>query len=420
MNPNDSNHEFGQFLRNNVNSDVPPEVEARLRHHLVAFREKMDSAQTDRQQRTGIIATLFLPWRRAIAYAVPVAALAIIGAVLAITSGGFHPAKAYAQAVGQMRKARTMTYTMNLPQSGIMRMPQRMEVCFKEPGLIRQTLIQQTWLAGIMQTVAIVDLTQKKGIVLTSQTKECIELDLSQMPPDKTQVNILDEMRKMPTRATEVLGQRALDGRTVQDYRVTTAGLDTIVSVDVQTGNIARMESKLLNAPGMIMVMSDFRFDVELDDSLFDLTPPEGYRKAPVPVNVANPTEDDLIHFLRWWAEHNLATAFPPTLHPTELQAKLVEMMKSGELVGDKETTSTERLVQESLRMTQGIMFLMRMAPENDWHYAGQNVKMGETDKAIFWYKPTGKPTYRVIYGDLTVRDVAAGDLPTTATASKP
>jgi hypothetical protein len=421
MNPNDSNHEFGRFLRNNVNSDVPPEVEARLRRHLVAFREKMDSAQAERRQRAGIIAALFLPWRRAIAYAVPVAAIAIIGAVLAITSGGFHPAKAYAQAVEQMRKARTMTYTMILPQSGIMRMPPRMEFCYKEPGLSRQTLIHQTWLAGIMQTVAIVDLTQKKGIILTSGTKECTELDFSQMPSDMVQVNIIDEMRKIPTRATEVLGQHVLDGRTVQDYRVTTEGLDTIISVDVQTGNIARMEGKFINAPGMNVVMSDFRFDVELDDSLFDLTPPEGYRKVTVPVNVGIPAEDDLIYFLRWWAEHNLATAFPPSLHLKELQAKVVEMMISGELVGDKETTSREQLVhQQSLRMTQGIMFLLRMAPENDWHYAGENVKYGAADKAIFWYKPTGKPTYRVIYGDLTVRDVAPGDLPTTATASKP
>ena len=70
--------------------------------------------------------------------------------------------------------------------------------------------------------------------------------------------------------------------------------------------------------------------------------------------------------------------------------------------------------------MTQGIMFLMRMAPDSDWHYAGQNVKYGAADKAIFCYKPTGKRTYRVIYGDLSVRDVAAENVPTTATVSKP
>jgi len=416
MKHTDNDNSLDRVVKSSLNSAVPLEVEARLRRRLAAFREKMDSAETEPRRRVHILAMILSPPRRALAYALPIAAVLAIAVVVLITSGGFNPAKAYAQAVEQMRKARTMTYTMILPQSGIMRMPPRWEFCYKEPGLIRQTLILQTWLAGIMQTVVIVDLTQKKGIILTSQTKECTELDFSQMPPDKFQVNIIDEMRRIPTRATEVLGQHVLDGRTVQDYRVTTEGLDRIVSVDVETGNIARMEGKFINAPGMNVVMSDFRFDVELDDSLFDLTPPEGYRKVTVPVNVANPTEDDLIHFLRWWAEHNLATAFPPSLHLKELQAKVAEMMMSDELVGDKETTSTEQLVQQSFHMMiQGIMFLLRMAPESDWHYAGQNVQLGAADKAIFWYKPTGKPTYRVIFGDLTVRDVAPGDLPTTA-----
>jgi hypothetical protein len=46
------------------------------------------------------------------------------------------------------------------------------------------------------------------------------------------------------------------------------------------------------------------------------------------------------------------------------------------------------------------------------WHYAGNGVKLGEADKAIFWYRPEGSETYRVIYGDLSVKDVAQENLP--------
>jgi hypothetical protein len=49
---------------------------------------------------------------------------------------------------------------------------------------------------------------------------------------------------------------------------------------------------------------------------------------------------------------------------------------------------------------------------ESDWHYVGKDVKFGEADKPIFWYKPEGSQTYRVIYGDLSVKDVAQEDLP--------
>ena len=39
-----------------------------------------------------------------------------------------------------------------------------------------------------------------------------------------------------------------------------------------------------------------------------------------------------------------------------------------------------------------------------DKHYAGKDVKFGDKDRPVFWYKPKGKNHYRVIYGDLQVK----------------
>ena len=44
--------------------------------------------------------------------------------------------------------------------------------------------------------------------------------------------------------------------------------------------------------------------------------------------------------------------------------------------------------------------------------YAGKDVKFGDATKAIFWYKPSGADKYRVIYGDLNVKDANEADLP--------
>jgi hypothetical protein len=46
------------------------------------------------------------------------------------------------------------------------------------------------------------------------------------------------------------------------------------------------------------------------------------------------------------------------------------------------------------------------------WHYAGAGVKLGDAATAIFWYQSSGSDTYRVIYGDLSAKDVAEKDLP--------
>ena len=52
------------------------------------------------------------------------------------------------------------------------------------------------------------------------------------------------------------------------------------------------------------------------------------------------------------------------------------------------------------------------LAGTTDWHYAGQGVKFGDADTAVIWYRPKGSETYRVIYGDLSAKDVKPENLP--------
>ncbi len=55
----------------------------------------------------------------------------------------------------------------------------------------------------------------------------------------------------------------------------------------------------------------------------------------------------------------------------------------------------------------------MRNLPEDsDWHYAGADATFGDATTPVFWYRPEGSVTYRVVYADLSVLDVAAEDLP--------
>ncbi len=60
----------------------------------------------------------------------------------------------------------------------------------------------------------------------------------------------------------------------------------------------------------------------------------------------------------------------------------------------------------------RGMAFHQMVSSRGEWHYAGAGVKLGDAATAIFWYQPQGSDTYRVIYGDLSVKDVAEADLP--------
>ena len=61
--------------------------------------------------------------------------------------------------------------------------------------------------------------------------------------------------------------------------------------------------------------------------------------------------------------------------------------------------------------MFRGTAFMAGL-PIGTWRYAGQNVTFGDPETPIFWYQPEGSPTYRIIYADLSVADVAAEHIP--------
>jgi len=71
------------------------------------------------------------------------------------------------------------------------------------------------------------------------------------------------------------------------------------------------------------------------------------------------------------------------------------------------------------MKLSRHLLFIRFFKGQGEWHYAGSGVKFGEADKAIFWYQPEGSETYRVIYGDLHVEDVAPENLSEPISAEK-
>ena len=60
-------------------------------------------------------------------------------------------------------------------------------------------------------------------------------------------------------------------------------------------------------------------------------------------------------------------------------------------------------------------MFVKRLKAAPDYfnvHYQGDGVKLGDSDTVILWYRPLDSINYHMIYGDLTVKEVAPEDLP--------
>jgi hypothetical protein len=58
-------------------------------------------------------------------------------------------------------------------------------------------------------------------------------------------------------------------------------------------------------------------------------------------------------------------------------------------------------------------VFLHYTIEKGSWKYVGKGVKLGDSKRAVCWYRMKGAEDYRVIFGDLSVRDVAADALKT-------
>lgn len=384
-----------------VRADAPEETQwqtaqRRLIGQLQASQKENIVMKVSRKSRSTRIR-----WAAAAA-----AAAVAIALVVGLHPWSRSPSDAFAAAVKQLRNSRTITYTKFVRIAD--QPPMEWKTAFKEPGYMRFSVEGR----GIW----ITDPVQKKALRLDPAQKTFTELDFPNIPPDQVQkesniyIEQLEELRTLPERADEKLGKRKVDGRTLQGFRVAKNGLT--VWVDASTGDLVRVEAEVPKVPGsprLEIVMTDFQFNVDLDDSLFSLTPPEGYTREKAQADTSKPNEKDLISLLRYWATRTKGGLFPPTLNPAG-------WAKAAKALREPKDEKTGR----GVLMLRGMAFVLKMKAANDRHYSGQGVKLGAAHTPIFWWKPDASKTYRVIYGDLTVRDVAPEDVPCSDQASAP
>jgi len=333
------------------------------------------------------------------------AAVIIIAVFVGIHQfGGDGASVAFADIVEQLANARTLTYSV-VTRTPVESMPTlRLQMAFKEPGYMRTTTVDGY--------INVIDWAQNKGISLWPPKQEYIDFEASNYQHDPAQdpFMVVEKLRTLPDQADEELGEKKIDGRVLQGFRVTQDDMINTVWIDPQTAQLVRVEIEYTNAPGMNTIMTDFQFNAELDDSLFSLVPPEDFTRLEVRADVSTVTEQDLIAYLQMWSTWTKDGTFPPTFNPIELTKVTAEMIKQGKF-GEGDTSQQDRHAEATL-MYRGIMFVTQLPAESNWRYAGENVSYGDAETPIFWYQPTGSQTYHVIYGDLSVKDVAPEDLP--------
>jgi outer membrane lipoprotein-sorting protein len=294
---------------------------------------------------------------------------------MTLSSGRQSAALAYTDLAEPFLNAKTCTFTITARVDGKDRPMGKASIS----GSVARMEMSQD---GMTQ-INIMDAAKHTSLTLDPQTRQATLIRSVNLPPGDEPPGMIDQLKQIGNLFAsssgqqgvkrEPLGEQQIDGRKLVGYRVA-AGSETMeLWADPKTLAPYFIVERMTESPGYEQRWSDFKFDVKLDPSLFSTDPPAGYKVNGQQIDVAPKTETDLINALQAYAKIADGT-FPDTL--------------------DAEITITT--------------FARSFAPDSKTHYAGKGVRFGAKDRPIFWYKPQGAQTYRVIFADLSTKEFAA------------
>ena len=238
---------------------------------------------------------------------------------------------------------------------------------------------------------------------------------------------------EMAEEADHDLGITEIDGHQVQGFEVSASKLglefpgsgwesgdeDASPSgaarlwVDVDTDLPVRMEVALsLEIAGgrMLAVYDQFEWDVPVADDVFVLEIPEGMRE--IELTLPPLTEATLLEGLKLFVD--AAGRYPVSLDPTNISVQFsMAYVTSGRIEidpADPAGALTNALVDDALKVSMACAFVQQLAADgHEPEYFGDVVTPEDADEVlVHWKLDDGR--MRVIYGDLRVETVVAGE----------
>jgi outer membrane lipoprotein-sorting protein len=133
-------------------------------------------------------------------------------------------------------------------------------------------------------SILIIDGQKDEVLTLAPAGKIATVLKLKDFPPGAPLGKRFLDLRESVLEAksgeagtVESLGVKVIDGRSAEGFRMQIGATEVEIWADPKTSLPIRVEQVTSGATEVRIVMTDFEADVDLDESLFSLDPPEGY-----------------------------------------------------------------------------------------------------------------------------------------------
>jgi hypothetical protein len=253
----------------------------------------------------------------------------------------------------------------------------------------------------------VIDTDSSKVLVLFEQGKTASYVDI-EGPVGERYHNYVKFLREVITNHKDnyhELGEQVIDGQKTIVFEASGPNESVKIWADPKTAIPVRIE---MTSGQMSAILKNLEFDVPVDESLISMEIPAGYTYKESEVDFSNINEQDFIEGLRVWAEVIYDGIFPENIG-SENAMKALPVLREKL---DEANLSDEQATEMGMSFLKGTLFHQTLEFQGNWQYKGSGVKLGDASKVVFWYQPQGSSTYRVIYGDLSVKDVTPENLP--------
>jgi outer membrane lipoprotein-sorting protein len=400
----DQESDFSRLLRHASFADAArPEHRDALREQaLAAFDEAgRNDAPPDRWKHTLNNGRELM--RRPIPRLIAVSAACILVAVIwLLVPGHQSTAQAFHRFAEAIVAAKTARFQMEVAIEG--QPKQKFQAYYLAPGKFRQEL------PGVIN---IFDFSAGKIVSLMPAEKKAMVMKLTGEPKKQTaNDNYFERLRELLSNNRDAkedqykqIGEREINGQRAIGFRFDSPASMVTLWGDPATGQPVRIETLWNGLPRTEVTMTDFEVNVDLKESLFDLTLPPDYKGQSMDVDASAPVEKDLVQAFRACSELS-GGEFPEALTTAAIMNLVAKFAaKRGKDLSD---TDVQQFMKQSITIGRGFGFVLALPVAADAHYAGKGVKLDAKDLPIFWYKLQGTDKYRVIYADLSATDADA------------
>jgi hypothetical protein len=359
-------------------------------------------------------------------YALRVAAsllLAVGVTLMAIYVMTASPQVAFGDVLGNLKKIQTMRFKQDFTvETPLGHVQASMNVLLVDPAKMR---VEAT--AGpLAGSYTVIDVPARKAIFVPAKFPKAIAVSFSSTERSQKCLeqfedrDLLQLFRNWNEKDAVKIGDALIEGKKAAEFRIDKPQYSVNIWIDPATQYPIRIVKRRQAAGRTVeRVFHSFEYNTPVNPAELTLSAPGGYSTEKWSIDILDPDESDLVESLRSIASVR-GGIFPDNLTAANLFSGA--RLDFGAALKKSAGGSLKEVIQDNLNhvleIGRGLIFAGDPEAGSDWHYAGRGVSLNAPNRPILWYLPAGKANYRVIYADLSIKELPRESLPAISSTS--